>query len=390
MVRPRSHVEDEAGPPEAPRHRPMRPAVVHVLPGSRISGAENVVCDLVRMLPDRGFDVSVVVLEAGEGELGQRLRETGTPCAALGVSRRRIGRAAARLARQVPAGPPVILHGHMIHAALASRLAVRRLSPADRRRVAVVTTMHNVDRRAVPWRFFLDRLTAGLCAREICVSEAVARFQVRRTGLRPDFFRVIRNGVDTERFRPAEDGEGGSERLVASLGRLTPQKDFPTLLRAWREVEARDSGARLVIGGRGPDWGRLSRLVRRLELSRVTLPGFVEDPVALLRRASVYVQPSAWEGFGLAVAEAMAAGVPVIVSDADGLPEIVTDGVEGLVVPRRRPDALAEAILALLRDAERRRTLGLAGRRRAVAELSADRMAEEHAALYREVLAGLR
>src|SRR5581483_7660591 len=106
----------------------------------------------------------------------------------------------------------------------------------------------------------------------------------------------------------------------------------------------------------------------------VEFPGFVHDIPGLMFRADIYVQSSAWEGFGLAVAEAMACALPVVVTDADSLPEIVTHGRTGLVVPKSSPEALATAMIELLNEPQRAVKLGAAAREEAVSRFAVERM----------------
>src|SRR5581483_1240677 len=127
----------------------------------------------------------------------------------------------------------------------------------------------------------------------------------------------------------------------------------------------------LVVLGEGPERPRL-------EGPRVYLPGRVPDVAAWLRRASVYIQPARWEGFGLAVLEAMICGLPVVATNVSSLPELVVDGVTGVLVPPDDPAALAQGIERALASPQ----MGAAGRERALREFSVGRMADRTAALY--------
>jgi glycosyltransferase involved in cell wall biosynthesis len=302
----------------------------------------------------------------------------------LHLSRRRTLACAQALAEFFPPSRPLIVHAHLFHANIAVRLAVSRMSRSERATIPVLTTVHVAERRFRPWQFALDRLTARYARAEICVSRAVARFQQEHTRLPPEFFRVIENGIDLSRFEPS--APAGDVPLVVSIGRLDPQKDFLTLLRAWPAVSARFPAAKLAIAGSGPEEGSLRALSASLGLAHVEFLGFVKDVPALLRKATLYAQPSAWEGFGLTVAEAMACALPVVVSDADSLPELVAHDKTGLVVPKGQPSALADAMLALLADPARAAKLGTAARVEALRRFSVERMVADYARLYRELL----
>jgi glycosyltransferase involved in cell wall biosynthesis len=334
------------------------------------------------------------------------LAAAGVRVQGLHVSRRRTLACARRLRDALPDERPLIVHAHLFHANLAARLAYG-LTPAPARTgLHVLGTVHVAEHRFRPWQFALDRISARYAKAEVCVSRAVAKFQQERTGLPAAFFRVIENGIDLSRFAvpllvcPSVP-QGADRRqprsvappdesapLVVSVGRLDPQKDFATLLRAWKALHANVPMASLVIAGTGPEEAALKELCASLRLENVSFPGFVQDVPALLRRATLYVQPSAWEGFGLAAAEAMAMGLPVVVSDADSLPEIVTNGRTGLVVPKGMPEALAEEMLRLLRDPDHAAELGAAARAEAQRRFSVERMVADYARLYQEILCG--
>lgn len=357
--------------------------VIFVLPVLQPAGAERIVAELARRLPAHGFATSVICLEDDREAIGNELRAANISVTGLQISRRRTLACAKALAEKLPSERPLILHAHLFHANLAARAAAMRLGAAARRGMHVLSTVHVAERRFRPWQFALDRITARHARAEICVSRAVALFQQERTGLPADFFRVIENGIDLSRFSAAPDGKPAGFSVL-SAGRLDPQKDYATLLRAWKSVEAALPQAQLTIAGEGPERGDLEGLIGALGLKNVRLPGFVQNVPELLRGADVYVQPSAWEGFGLAVAEAMASALPVVASDADSLPELVAHNKTGLIVPKGKPEEFARAILEVLNDRTRAAALGQAARAAALARFSVERMVGEYATLYRE------
>ena len=365
------------------------PEVLLVLPVLEPAGAERIVAELARRLPSRGFSAAVLCLEDERAPVGAELAAAGVPVEGLRLSRRRTLVCAKALAERIAARKPRIVHAHLFHANIAARLAVGRLSSEQRAATALLSTIHVAERRFRPWQFLFDRATAGKARYEICVSRAVATFQQERTGLPASFFRVIENGIDLTRFiAPTRPERKPGTGHVVAVGRLDPQKDFPTLLQAWQRVEAQLPGARLSIAGAGPEETHLRAQMAALKLERAQLLGFVTDVPKLLREADVYTQPSAWEGFGLAVAEAMACALPVVVSDADSLPEIVAHGRSGLVVPKGNAAALADALIKLLNDPDYASGLGRTAQADATARFSVERMVDDYAALYRELVPG--
>jgi glycosyltransferase involved in cell wall biosynthesis len=199
-----------------------------------------------------------------------------------------------------------------------------------------------------------DRVTAN--------SQSLRRQLERRLGRRASRVVWMPNPVDLGTPVPGEPQEGRGEHgppVVLGLGRLSPEKGYDLLIRALEQVP---HPARLVLVGEGRQEGELRRLAGELGLAeRVEFTGFLHDPGPLLRRASVFVLPSRYEGFPNALLEAMAAGLPCVATRCPtGPEEIITDGADGLLVPTEDPSALAAAIRRLLGDGALRARLGRA------------------------------
>ena len=203
---------------------------------------------------------------------------------------------------------------------------------------------------------------------------------------------IIPSSVDLERFRPGTPDESlrrqlglDGRRLLAFTGRLVPHKGLDSLLRALPLLP--DDVALLLIG-RGPKLPSLVASARRLNVEdRVRFLPFVTDAdlPSYLRLAEIFVFPSEnrLEGFGLAVAEAMAVGLPVIIADMPGVREVIEPGTDGLLAEPMLPSDLAEKIRTLLADPARRRAMGTAGRRRAEERYAVARVAEQLLSVYR-------
>jgi glycosyltransferase involved in cell wall biosynthesis len=212
----------------------------------------------------------------------------------------------------------------------------------------------------------------------IAITQALARFQIEGVGLPPDKVEVIHYGLDD---LPQAWGTNPPDpvprdtRVLLAVCRLEPQKGVDVAIRALEEIP----GAHLVVLGEGPQRAELERLANE----RVHLPGRVPDVAAWLRRADVLVHPVRWEGFGLAVLEAMLAGLPVVATNVSSLPELV--GEAGVLVPPDDPSALAAAVNRVLADSTR---YGERGQERAHAEFSVARMADRTLAVYKRTIEG--
>lgn len=192
----------------------------------------------------------------------------------------------------------------------------------------------------------------------VAVSHGVARDLAQITGLPLDCMRVIYNPAVTpelaEKAKARVDHPWfatGEPPVILGVGKLEPQKDFPTLIRAFAIVR-QVRPARLMILGWGPEPNRLEleELVRELGLEEdVALPGYVNNPYAYMARATVFALSSGWEGLPFVLVEAMAAGTPVVSTDCESGPaEILDHGKYGSLVPVGDTQALAAAILKVL------------------------------------------
>jgi glycosyltransferase involved in cell wall biosynthesis len=207
--------------------------------------------------------------------------------------------------------------------------------------------------------------------------------------LSPEEVEVVPNGIDLR----ALDGalplrlELPDDALrFCFVGRWEARKGVRELAEAWPAVAAALPNAWLVVGGWGPLEGELRGWLEGAP--RVRWLGFVPDVPALLKAVDVVVAPSHYEGFGLVVAEAMAVGVPVVSTSASSIPELLDDGVEGLLVPPRDAAALARAMISLGGDPELRRRMGSAGRQRARRDFGLETMLDRHEELLGRVAAG--
>ncbi len=235
-------------------------------------------------------------------------------------------------------------------------------------RAPVVGTFHSGAGRARLYDLaapVLRRVMRRLAIRT-AVSERAAAFEHQRIG---GIFEVIPNGLDVVRFSKAQPADLGPGRKLLFVGRLDARKGFSTALQAFQVLAELHEDLRLVIVGDGPEGSVVATLGEDLR-ERVTMLGAVRnaDLPPLATSCDLYLGPAmGGESFGVVLIEAMAAGLPVVASDIAGYDEVVTDGVDGLLVPPGDPDALASAAGRILEDAELAERLATAGRERAAA-----------------------
>jgi glycosyltransferase involved in cell wall biosynthesis len=234
-------------------------------------------------------------------------------------------------------------------------------------------------------RWLVQRVAPHLQAL-VSVSDASARAVEQSLGLARGRVRTIYNAVDLGAHHGVEGSErestGESGPVVGAVGRLSPEKGMDVFLVA----VARLQGTRAVLAGDGPERENLEQLAHQLGIAPlVTFAGWVEPPWPNRLAPDVLVVPSRREGFGLAAAEALTAGIPVVASAVGGLPEVLEEGAAGLLVPPEDPAALARAIESVLSDGHATRTRVARGLMSARQRFQPTVMAAAYEALYAEL-----
>lgn len=331
------------------------------MPGFAGGGAERVMLILAEGFAGRGFLVDMVVTKAR----GPLLNDVPENVQVVDLGARRIAFSLGPFARYLRTAKP-----DAILSALPSTNTIAILARAMVRvRSRLVICEHSTLSRAMKGtRFARARVMPSLMRPAypkadaiVAVSNGVADDLARMLDFPRERIEVIYNPIDLSRIRALareviDDPwfAADAKDVIVSVGRLTRPKDFPTLIRAFAAL-TRDRPARLLILGEGEDRPALEKLVRELSLQdEVRLPGFVVNPYAYMRRASVFVLSSQWEGFGLVVAEALACGTPVVSTDCPSGPrEILKDGALGRLVPPGDADLLAAAIGETLDEGRR-------------------------------------
>ncbi len=301
-------------------------------------------------------------------------------------------------------GSAQLVHSHTWYANLAGHLAAMLYD------IPHVVTMHSLEVLR-PWKAeqlgggyavssWCERVSATSAAAVVAVSEGM-RADVLKAypEISPERVLVIRNGIDTSEYRPDPNtdvlqryGIDQARPYVIFVGRITRQKGVPVLLRAASSLIPE---AQLVLlAGAADTPEQLAEVTELVDGLRATrsgvcwIPEMLPKPevIQLLTHATVFAIPSIYEPLGIVNLEAMACGTAVVGSRTGGIPEVVAEGETGLLVPPGEPEPLADALNVLLRDPERARAMGQAGRKRAVAEFGWPAIAAQTAELYAELV----
>jgi L-malate glycosyltransferase len=369
----------------------QRVRVAFALHIMQVAGAEMLVAETIRRLGDR-IEPTVLCLD-GIGALGDRLLSEGVPVLALGRRPGRDWRLVWRLARLLRERRIDVIHAHQYTPFFYAALA-RMVSGSGARVILTEHGRHFPDvvsplRRAVN-RVALDHLADAVNA---CCGFS-ARALARVDGFSARRIEVLENGIELDRYGPPPDrgalrrrlGLEVDRRYIVTVARFHPVKDHATLLRGFGQMAAARPDVDLLLGGDGPLRGELATLSRTLGIEgRVRFLGVRSDVPELLSAADVFALTSVSEAASLTVLEAMASRLPVVVTAVGGNPEMVRDGVDGMLVPRGDAAGVARAFLRLLDDPAAAAAMGAAGRARVEEHYQLSQTVENYWRLYRRL-----
>lgn len=335
------------------------------------------------------------------GDFTPRLRDEGAHVAHVPIARSISPLADLRALRQLVMAfrrlRPDIVHTYTAKAGFIGRLAATLAGVP-----VIVHTMYEPPHNAADSRLkralyiALERFAARLATHVVTISTASEREILQQRLVSRKRLSLVREGIDLTRYPRASDRRAGVRALgipddvpvVGTVGRLEAAKGHTWLIRAIPRLLEAVPQARVVIVGGGHLRDDLQRDIDARGLGdRVLLTGYREEMLEILQGFDVFVLPSLWEGLGVVLLEAMAYALPVVASGVGGVTDVVVDGETGLLVPPRDPNALADALATLLRDASRARRMGEAGRRRLDSAFHDDARNEGLMALYRRLLA---
>lgn len=364
-----------------------RPTVILVSNhGEIIGGGELSLLTLLKGL-DRSF-LNPILVVPSEGRVAASCRASGIEAYAVPLpglrrpSPKTLGSVWA-LVRLIQKTGAVLLHANgsraMFYAGVAGRLCRR----------PVIWHLRILDQDPS-----LDWLLARLATRSIAISQPV-RARLTRWPRAHDHCTVVPNGIDLTAFASSKDPETvrislglrPCDRIIGTVGRLVAFKGQRYLLEAFSLVRQCYPAITLLVVGDGPERDTLERDSHRLGISdHVRFTGHREDVADLLSVMEIFVLPSLAEHFGRVLLEAMAMKLPIVATDAGGVPEIVENNVTGLLIPPADPAGLAKAISELLGDPSRARMMGAAGRGRAEQHFEFRMHARRVEAIYAEAL----
>ncbi|MDI9432757.1 MAG: glycosyltransferase family 4 protein [Planctomycetota bacterium] len=376
--------------------------VVIGIPCLMLGGSELATLSLARALVGGGYDVTVCCYYEHDAAMVERFEKAGARVELLGLSRGSLRHLFSTLVTYFRSQQPDVVHVQYFAPGMVPILAARRAGVQR-----IFATVHAAGQKGYGWKAkAMLRFAARFTDHFFCVSQNAEQFWFGSTspvGERTAWSRIrhstIYNGVDVQRTQAAGlNAERGrlcpeipaEARVIGIVGRLVRLKGHLTLLQAMRTIVRQAPETFLLVIGTGPDEALFQQEAKTLGIERhVIWKGRIE-PEALPQYyhiMDVLAMPSHWEGFGLTAAEAMAAGKPVVGTDVPGLREVLEEGATGFLVPVGEAEALADKLLALLRDPQRAAEMGRSGHFRARELFDGARCSEKWLTTYQSLLA---
>lgn len=364
-----------------------KPRLLQIITLASYGGAQTHVNELIDGLGDR-YEIHLAT--SYEGPLTERARRAGAQVHIVPTLKRQLHpitdvEAVQDFRKLIDAIKPDLIHAHSSKAGMVSRVAGRMCG------VPVVYTVHGwafaqgapPARRAIAW--LSEAAMSPLAKKIICVTSRDENYARTRGVLRNGNGLTILHGIsdhDAPRATPATQ----PPRIIM-VARFSPQKDFLTLIQALPHLKARKLNFQVDFAGSGAEMHRAQKLAEQLGVAeKISFLGDRDDVPQLLGQSQIFVLSTHYEGLPISILEAMRAGLPIVATNVDGVPEAVREGVNGLLVPRANPAALAHAIAQMIESPELRVGMGAESRRMYEKDFGVDRMLAELNQVYQDAI----
>ena len=367
------------------RSRKIRIKLFHIVSGDLWAGAEAMAFTLLRRLENNeNVDLSVLVLN--HGTLAERLRDHNINVHVIDERTHSFHQVLHKTRKLLHHCSPDIIHSHRYKENILALLA-----RGMKKRIRLVCTQHglpeNYEKRVSLQKHFAAKAHLHLLSRffsaVVAVSTDVQSFFLSHSGFKKENVAIIHNGIELPgtfagRKMTAENF------VIGSSGRLFHVKDYPLLFEVACSVSMHTrEKVRFELAGEGPQRESLETLINRYGMEEsFLLRGHQEDMDSFYQGLHLYINTSIHEGIPMTVLEALARGLPVIAPAVGGLTEIITNGVEGFLIPDRDPQSFAEKCMLLLKNQELRETMSQAARARIEQNFSASKMSDDYYRLY--------
>jgi glycosyltransferase involved in cell wall biosynthesis len=366
--------------------------IVHVVLALDVGGLERFVLQLMQEQRQLGHKVSLLCVDQ-PGSLASQVQACGIPVEALNAKPENRLAISDKAASLLASWKPEVIQSHQVAATRVMASVARSLN------IPLVHTEHgNAFARSTGWIAWLKlwwvyRQTFRQVKMLFCVSDEIRGTLLRLRLTTTAVSEVIANGIPdcfqqvAQRDVRQELGCTASTRVVGSVGRLNEVKRFDLLLRAMAKLKSKHPDLRLLLVGHGPERIALEALAAELEIASIThFAGYQPEPLDYVRAMNVFAITSRSEGFPLSLLEAWSLAKPVVATAVGGLPQIIRDNVDGVLVPSGDVDAIAVAVDNLLLDQKAAEEMGLTGRRTFVEHYRLSTIAASYLEHYQRIL----
>lgn len=362
-------------------------SILLIIDDASVGGGQQHVLALAERLTARGLKVAVAC--EAQGYLVDMLRHARIPHHSVRLTESPSARGVLGLAAVLRASGAQLVHTHGGTAGFYGRLAARWVG--GQRTVHTYHGIHYLHDKSLRKRYLhraIDRTLLRWTDEVICVAKSDRDLALKERLALPDHVSVVYNGIDIARFEKAQADDGRTaqpsrEFIVGTVGRLHEQKGHTVLLQAASFIRGACPQVRFRIIGDGPLRESLEGQARALGLNGIVeFVGARDDVPEQLRHFDLFVLPSLWEGMPYVVLEAMAAGVPIVATDVDGVREIITSDGEGVLVSPGNGRALGAAVIDLVGNDARRAELGARGAQVVRERFSLESMIDQTVSVY--------
>ncbi|GJQ60335.1 MAG: glycosyl transferase family 1 [Candidatus Scalindua sp.] len=363
--------------------------IVHLVEDLTIGGLEKVLATIALNLNRKKYKVSVWCLREG-GFFAHKLLEEGIEVKIVRIATARNPINIYRLYKLLKIRRFDIIHTHAYSAGTIGRVCGFLAGIP-----VIISHNHSVYAYYKKYNHFVEWILSHITDRIVCVSDMVKRFAIQTQKINSKKLLTIRNGIDDEPL--VQDMTTANLRkgwgipidhpVVCTITHLEEHKGVVYLIKAASLLLKSRENVTFLLVGNGSLKDSLIKLCMKLNIEkRVIFTGERIDTPEILSLIDVFVLPSIREGLGLSILEAMSHGKPIIATKVGGIPEIVTDGVNGILVPPCNPDALVSALETLLKNKEKREQMGFHGKRICNESFGSKAMVNKIELLYDELL----
>ena len=330
--------------------------VVHIIDSAGYGGGERYILDIIQNASS-AFHHWVAI--PSDGPLKAELDAVSVPNIVINFEKRFSIKSILTFIRFIRQIHPAIIHSHGYRSNIYGRIAAILLRKSHVCTVHVSLYDYIDTPQRLRWMYMMiERVTSIASRRLICISSAMTT-DMLRLGIKPDKIIQIPNGVDITRFHPRDNnveikrelGIGNSWPVIGTVGRMVTEKGQIYLIEALAKIKKAYPGLICLLFGEGPLVLKLKDAANHIGVSEICrFPGVQKDIEQIYPVMDLFVLPSLREPFGLVLLEAMASGIPVVASSSGGPLDFIYSGENGILVPPKNPDALAEKIIDLLCD----------------------------------------